>query len=363
MKIGIYMIGSLGDTLAALPALWALRHHYRDDQLILISDQQTDTNRVGPLQILDGIDLLDSMVQYPSDETASTLAKSAGVWRLYSLLRQTAPDILVYLLRGTRDQTRIPRDMAFFRLAGIRRIIGMEGMPEKGPGRKPPVLPVTSQADQFLWRLAAAGIPVPPPGQGRCDLGLKEQDHARFREWAERLPIDGGRPWVAFAPGSKMPSKRWPEEHFAETGKALIASHDIWPVVFGGPEDRAVGERLLARWGRGYLAAGPLGVRAAAAALGRCALYVGNDTGTMHLAASAGTRCVALFSSRDFPGLWDPYGTWHIVLRTDPPCAGCFGITCPRGDNLCLASISARTVSGVCQGMLDRTAAAGGRAR
>ena len=35
----------------------------------------------------------------------------------------------------------------------------------------------------------------------------------------------------------------------------------------------------------------------------------------MHLAVSSGLRCVSLFSGRDYPGLWDPYGEGHIVLR------------------------------------------------
>lgn len=357
MKIAIYLIGSLGDTLAALPALWALKRHYGKDRLVLLTDRQVD-HRVGPREILEGSGLLDETVEYPSYECSGpSFTKALGFLRLYGICRTLAPDKLVYLVRGTHDQPRISRDLTFFRLAGIRDIIGVEGMPEHGPGKTVPLPRLSSQADQFLGRLSAAGIPVPPPGQGRCDLGLHESDHLAFQRWADTLPGDGGRRWVAFAPGSKMPSKIWPEARYAEVGQRLIESHDIWPVIFGGGEDAAAGRRLIDGWGRGYLAAGALGIRAAAVGLTRCSLYVGNDTGTMHLAATSGVRCVAIFSSRDFPGLWDPYGIGHVVFRSDPPCAGCFSIDCAKGDYRCLLAITVEPVTAAARRILDDVAA------
>jgi len=131
------------------------------------------------------------------------------------------------------------------------------------------------------------------------------------------------RTLVGFGPGSKMQAKKWPKERFAEVGESLIKSHDIWPIVFGGPEDKTIGDELVSAWGRGYNAAGVLGLREAAEGLSRCALYIGNDTGTMHLAAAVSTPCVTVFSARDLRGKWDPYGKDHIVLRRDIDCAGC----------------------------------------
>jgi heptosyltransferase-3 len=355
MKIAVYMIGSLGDTLAAIPALWALRRNYCQDELILVTDSQLNSARVGAREILEGSNLVDGVEEYFSYESqGSRIRKLMGAGRLWALLRAMNPALLVYLLRGTRDQARIRRDLLFFRSAGISRIIGLDGMPLAVPPRLGKGIRLSSQAEQFLVRLAAAGIPVPPPGQGRCDLGLTRKDESAFREWADRQAPDAGRRWVAFAPGSKMPSKRWPAERYAEVGRRLIESHDIWPVIFGGAEDVETGGMLLQAWRRGAMAAGSLGVRAAAAGLSRCALYVGNDTGTMHLAASAGRPCVALFSARDYRGLWEPYGNGHTVLRSDPPCAECFGLACPRGDNHCLERITADQAVEACRQVLER---------
>ena len=149
-----------------------------------------------------------------------------------------------------------------------------------------------------------------------------------------------------------MPAERWPEERFATVVKNLVATHDIWPVIFGGPEDRAVGERLLSAAGRGYNAAGALTLRGSVAALRRCALYLGNDTGTMHLAAAAGTPCVALFSSREWPGMWFPYGVRQKVFRTQIECEGCALVECFEQKRACLDRVGSHEVERDCGRLL-----------
>jgi ADP-heptose:LPS heptosyltransferase len=267
-------------------------------------------------------------------------------------LRAARLDLMIYLVQGYRDKSRVGRDRLFFRTCAIKRLAGFEGMPLTPVVRRGDLARQPTQADQFLFRLAAAGMPVPPPGCGRADLNLGSEDFAKADAWKRNGPDDGGRRRVAFGPGTKMPAKQWPEERFLEVGRRLIREYDVWPVVFGGPEDRASGTRLIAVWGRGSLAAGELNIRASAAALGACSCYVGNDTGTMHLAASAGVRCVALFSARDYPGLWEPYGPGHRVLRTEAPCSGCYAQTCPRGDNLCMNRIEVGPVVEACRQIL-----------
>jgi ADP-heptose:LPS heptosyltransferase len=133
----------------------------------------------------------------------------------------------------------------------------------------------------------------------------------------------------------------------------LIAEFDVWPVVFGGPEDMAMSVRLIAAWGRGYNAAGALGLRGAAAALRRCKLYLGNDTGTMHLAAAAGVRCVAVFSAREWPGMWYPYGVARKIFRSQIECEGCALEVCVEKKNECLTRISGAEVLEACREFLE----------
>jgi ADP-heptose:LPS heptosyltransferase len=119
----------------------------------------------------------------------------------------------------------------------------------------------------------------------------------------------------------------------------LINEIGLSPVIFGGPEDRQVATRLVEGWGSGFVAAGSLDVRASAAAMEGMSGYLGNDTGTMHLAAAAGLPCIGLFAATDLPGRWTPYGGAHVELRTKPPCEGCRLSVCPYG-NRCLNEIT-----------------------
>ncbi len=116
-----------------------------------------------------------------------------------------------------------------------------------------------------------------------------------------------------------------------------------------------IGEELCADWGkRSYNFAGKLSVYGSAAVLEKCAAYIGNDTGTMHLAAMVGIPCVAIFSARDYPGKWEPYGEGHTILRYDTNCAGCMLEICPQ-QNRCLNSITTENVLAPVMKMLSQT--------
>src|SRR5205085_2524024 len=105
-------------------------------------------------------------------------------------------------------------------------------------------------------------------------------------------------------------------------------------------------------WGTGTSAAGLLDVRTAAAVLARCRLFVGNDTGTLHLAAAAGTPCVGVFAAQDWPGRWQPYGLGHTVLRRPVPCEGCRLTVCTREGMRCLREITVEDVLAACRATL-----------
>jgi heptosyltransferase-3 len=355
VNIGIYLLGSLGDTLVAVPAFWAVRHQYPQANIILYTDVAAGRSLVRSTDVLSGSGLVDEVVEYVSgDASAGRFRKARGIGKLWQTIRSRRLDLLIYLVQGYRDKPRVTRDLLFFRTCGIRRLIGFEGMPATPAFQPGNLIRQPTQADQFLFRLAAGGLPVPPPCQGKSDLNLGPADFVCVSTWKSKTPDSGNRPWIAFGPGTKMPAKQWPIERFAEVGNQLIRDYDAWPVIFGGAEDRAAGSRLLETWGRGAMAAGELNVRAAAAALQSCLLYVGNDTGTMHLAASAGIPCVAIFSARDYPGLWEPYGVGHAVIRSEVPCAGCYAQRCPREDNLCMSRIGVASVLDACRKILDQ---------
>lgn len=146
---------------------------------------------------------------------------------------------------------------------------------------------------------------------------------ARHAAEAARLMPEGS-PILALGPTANWAGKIWAAENFVELARRLTAPDGILPAariaVFG-----AADERHLARPVIEALAGEPLidlvggtELATAAACLGRCAFYVGNDSGLMHMAAAAGTPTLGLFGpSHD--EIYAPWGEHTAVVRTAIP--------------------------------------------
>jgi ADP-heptose:LPS heptosyltransferase len=317
----------------------------------LLCDQHPHTNYILASGLLRNAGIFEDFVAYPVEKLGSSAARRAS--ELLRKLRERKFDTLVYLAPSARSPARVRRDKWFFRAAGIRTFIGMTGFPRFQPKTAgAPLEALPRESELLLLRLRQSGLRVSLQ-RPRFDLGLGGEEDDAVAAWlATQSQNDGGRRWIAVGPGSKMPAKQWPMENYDSVVRDLIAAFDIWPVVFGGPEDREIGEGLIARWGRGYNAAGALSVREAGMALKRCLIYLGNDTGTMHLAAAAGVRCVAIFSSRERSGLWYPAGSGNRVFRSQIDCEGCGLKVCITRDIECLRRVDPQSVLAACVELL-----------
>jgi heptosyltransferase-3 len=357
-RILVFRTGHLGDTVVALPAFWTLRRRFPDAQIAYLSNADLNNpHYVTGRNVLPANGLFDSWLTYPS--TTTGFSKLVELWRLRRRIKAGRFDAVFYLMTRGRTRRQIDRDVRFFKTAGIRRIFGAEYAKDN---LLPPVVPVPaptvrSEADFLLDCLSSEGI-EDVSGRPRTDLLLTQDERKKAAHWLQCVVStqDAFRPLVAFAPGSKWDSKIWDENRFAEVGARLIGHHGIFPIVFGGEEDREKGERLLTAWECGANAAGILSVREAAAALESCSLYVGNDTGTMHLAAAVGTPCVAIFAAIDWPGRWYPFGADNRVFRVPVDCEGC-QLPVSKNSGKCLEMIGVEEVYAACSEILESSRA------
>ncbi|MBN8903958.1 MAG: glycosyltransferase family 9 protein [Rhodospirillales bacterium] len=140
---------------------------------------------------------------------------------------------------------------------------------------------------------------------------------------AALLPAD--RRVVALAPTANWAPKTWPAERFAALLQAVRqAVPDAVPAVLGGPgaTERAMAAPLLDALPDAIDLVGRLTVPEAAACLRRAALFVGNDSGLMHVAAASGAPTVGLFGPTD-AGEYGPAGTCTAaVVSPDGTMAG-----------------------------------------
>jgi heptosyltransferase-3 len=329
-KLLVFRIGHLGDNLVSLPAIWAVRTAFPRARIGLLSNADAkNPHYVSADKVLPKVGLIDDWFRYPT-----SLGKAASFRRTVNLifeLRRSKFDAVVYLMPRIRSSAQIDRDLWFFRLAGINKFIGVDYLRQTRLSEPipTPIPTIESESLHLLHCLSHDGIPVDETNL-KSDLLLDTQEIDSARSWlksAASTPLNG-RKLVAVAPGSKWKSKIWAEERFASVVKRLITKRNVFPIIFGGPEDKDKGSRLIGSWQTGVNSAGALTVRESAALLGDCSLYLGNDTGTMHLAAAVGLPCVAVFASVDWKGRWAPYGDGHHLFRKTVECEGCHTADC-----------------------------------
>lgn len=131
---------------------------------------------------------------------------------------------------------------------------------------------------------------------------------------------DASRPLLALGPGASRLGKTWPVERFTEIARRLTAPggrlENGHVAVVGGPMDKAASDAIasgLDAPGRFVDMAGA-DLLKTSAALSRAALFIGNDSGMMHLAAASGAPTLGLFGPTD-ERLYGPWGTRAKAVR------------------------------------------------
>ena len=120
-----------------------------------------------------------------------------------------------------------------------------------------------------------------------------------------------------------LSAKRWPPQRFAALADRLIEERGAQVLLVGGLGDKAIAAAIKESTGHepwdltGQLTFGQLG-----ALLERCDLFVGHDTGAMHMAVAVGAPVVAIFGPSD-PRMYGPYGKNGVTLWHDVGCNPC----------------------------------------
>lgn len=329
----IYRIGELGDTLVSLPVIQAIHTRHPSAQFTLVTNPSAQPSHVNAWHVLQHTGVFSEAL-YLAPQIPSLL-------KLVAALRRRPADLLYYLA-PKRTARQLRRDEFVFRhLCGIPRLYGLANLP-RGQGAMPrdpqgQLLRLPRESERLLRAVGFNPTEVPKGPQ------LLPPASAQSRVQDLLRPLQGRR-LLGVGPGSKMPAKRWFTDRFIQVlQRATTEDPELGVVILGGREDQTVGNTIIAALPRqrALNLAGQTNIIESAAALGHCLGYLGNDTGTMHLAAAMAVPCIGLFTSRDSPGLWEPWGEGHTILRHELPCSGCMLEVCEAQRMRCLDLIDA----------------------
>lgn len=314
-------LADLGDLLTATPALRALRLAYpqaRIDALV--------TPHAAPL--LQGSDAVDHTVTFakaafdrPGTAVGAPLLAAA---RLAARLRGGSYDA-VLLFHHLTTSAGVLKYRLLLAATGAPVRAGLDNgrgdflthrVPDHGFGARP-------EAEYWLSVAEQLGACHPRP---RLELPLSAAELAAGRERLAALVPSGPVAFLHPGCGRFSLARRWPPERFARVGDGLVESFGMRVVVVGGPrEERLAGAVRRAMQAPAALLVGEPDPRALAATLAAGDLFIGNDSGVMHLAVAVGLRVVAIFGPSNWRA-WGPYPPGdprHTVVALDLPCSPC----------------------------------------
>jgi ADP-heptose:LPS heptosyltransferase len=294
----------LGDLLLNVPAIRAVRERWPAAHLILVVGRQNAA-------AVQGQPWADE-VRVVGTRTFAGALGSLLSERGRRLLRPASrPDFAVYfttvsysrsgamLVRGSGARERIGFDPSRYGEKDRARLT--RSVPYPSPGMDP-VAPKGSPPHQSEISLAlarAAGVEgTPPPPYYIADPTLRS-----------RAPKG-----IAYLhAGAGKLKNRWPAERFAAVAREIVA-RGVEVALLEGPQDQGTARAVIAALG------GPLPIVAGepianlAARFAEGALYIGNDTGPLHLAGAVGCPTVGVYGWSD-PREWHPVGRWVRGVR------------------------------------------------
>jgi lipopolysaccharide heptosyltransferase I len=304
----VVRLGAMGDVIHTIPAVAALRSTFPEMQIGWIVEQRwaellcAKGPRSGPRDrsrpLVDFVHTADTKLWRKSPLSADTRNAIMNVRRE---LRDQRYEIAV-------DFQGALKSAVMARLATARSIVGMKN-PREQPARifYTHDMEVTGAhiVDQN-HSLAEAVAERPLPN---CAAILPQDDQA---EASVAKIVSPGERFAILNPGAGWGAKQWPPERYGEAARAL-ANAGITPLInFGPGEEELANTAANASNGAGRTISCSLGELIALTR--RASLFIGGDTGPMHLAAALQAPVVAIFGPTD-PARNGPYGTRSVVLR------------------------------------------------
>lgn len=333
-RILIYRLGSLGDTIMALPCFHKVRQSFPDADITLLTNHPVMSKAASIESILGSDYFFDRLLTYPlGSRNIKFLAK------LIKQIRTLKIDTVINLT-AARSKMSVKRDYWFFKVAGVRKFIGFPSTIEDFEVCIDPLTGYKEwEAKRLCRRISLLGL-TDLNDESSWDLRLTNAE----LQTADLLLSDiyNSNSLIALSVGTNRQATDWGFNNWASLLHRLSSALKNWRlVIIGATEDAKLAEELMLVWGHNSLnLCGKTTPRVSAAVLKKAKIFLGHDSGPMHLATCVGTPCVAVFSARNLPGQWFPRGTANEILYHQTDCAGCGLEVCIVQQKKCILSIT-----------------------
>ena len=298
-RILICRLSHIGDCIPTLPLLSALRRSMPQAWIAWAVEKPTP-------QLLEHHPDLDELITIPK----GWLKKPKTIAQVRKQLRSYAFDIAL-------DPQSIAKSALLAWVSGANTRIGFKGE----HGRELSSLfnnqciePKSSHlVDRSLELLECLGIEDRAP---EFNLPLRDSATCYINQFLLERGLAENRYFV-INPGASWPSKRWENDRFGEVARNLHQKTGLLPIVsWAGDEELEMATTICANSGGAAILAPRTDLQQLAALLQDAEIYLGCDTGPLHMAAALGTRCVGLYGPTR-PQDSGAYGQIHFALQNE----------------------------------------------
>ena len=332
-RILVNQTSYLGDVILTTPLLAEIRRCFPEAELDLLCTPRATS-------LVDNNPDLDHIV---ADDKRGEGRGLKGVWRKVMELRRRRYTLALSPHKSLRSAlllflARIPCRIGFRQSAGwflyhhrVNRDTRLHDV------------------DRNLSLLQAFGM---DPSRSQKKLRIEVDSHTRQsveRIWnALGIEQQDGGLIFGLNPGSVWPTKRWSVEGYANLMVQLKKKYRCEVVLFGGPEDREIADRIQELSGHvGFDLVGRTSLRELPCAVERCDVFITNDSAPMHIAVARGIPVVAVFCATT-PSLgFYPYASRATVVQKELSCRPCTshgGRRCPLGTADCIHLVKSEDV-------------------
>ncbi|MFC1830249.1 lipopolysaccharide heptosyltransferase II [Thermodesulfobacteriota bacterium] len=327
----------IGDAIMTTPAVRAIRNNFPHSEISMLAKPW-----VSP--VFENSPHVDRVINYDGEGKHRGFL---GKIRLAKELRTDAFDAAILLQNAF--------EAAFITfLAGIPVRIGYNTDGRRllltHPVSCGPEIRAVHQTRYYLNILTGVGL---KDGSQELYYAVSEEQKARAEDILRKHGIKREDRLVGINPSATFgPAKQWPPERFARLADRLHRFSDAQIIVFGGPDDRRLGEHVSRIMRHKPIdLSGRTRLEEAMALIRRCNLFVTNDSGLMHVAAALNVPLIAVFGSTNSTTT-GPWSKNSKVVQVPIPCSPCLKPECPEDHLDCMNKIDVDMVFNVAKTML-----------
>lgn len=279
-NILVFSFSFIGDATLSTAVIAPLRRHFPDAQISFLCGTRA-------FQLLEGDPGIDHVLVY---DNRGNHAGWRGKCRLISSLCSKRFDLIINL-----------RDSLWSRFVG-----GVHW----GMARRSSEIHAVARYLEVLRRHGVDTVGARP------QLQFTDQEIADRDKFLSENGIAPKRPIVGIHPGGNWRYKLWQPTNFARIADLLCDRWNAQIMLFAGPDESSLQAQVVELLNLEPVAVKSRSLRQVAALIEACDVYLGNDTGPMHIAAAVGTSVVAIFGSTNHHRS-GPYGEGHMVVRSE----------------------------------------------